>query len=151
MTSQCQQRNNNDSSGGAQGSGHQEEEERQRQEHYELAPGPSNEGRVEEGAGGGDIVVPDEHRDRTSQFKGVTWAKANGKWRATCKGRRLGYFPTEAAAAAAFNKYLADGVDPVKYQGRKGVRFDKGAGKWKAIHKEKYIGCYDTEEAAVQG
>jgi len=56
-------------------------------------PSPFNAGRVEvegAGGGGGDIVNPEEQPHRTSQFKGVSWAKANGKWRAQCKGRRLG-------------------------------------------------------------
>ena len=46
------------------------------------------------------------------QFKGVTWDKSTKKWRAQCKGKRLGYHTTEEDAARAYNKYLKDGSVP---------------------------------------
>ena len=44
----------------------------------------------------------------SSKYKGVSWAKANKKWKACllCKGKRyyLGYFENEIEAAFAYNK-----------------------------------------------
>jgi hypothetical protein len=44
----------------------------------------------------------------TSKFKGVSWEKRTGKWRALIwfegKGRRLGYFHSEDDAARAYDK-----------------------------------------------
>ena len=97
-----------------------------------------------------------KRRYRTSQFKGVCWAKANGKWRAECKGKSLGYHATEEAAARAYNTYVKDGVvlvpprDPACSSQFKGVRWDKGRGKWRVVCKGKHLGCHATEEAAAR-
>jgi len=40
----------------------------------------------------------------TSQFKGVSWHKGQGKWRARCQGKELGYHAMEEAAARAYNR-----------------------------------------------
>jgi len=106
-----------------------------------------------------DGVVPVMHRDTTSsQLKGVRWDKGRGKWQARCKGRFLGYHATEEAAAAAYDNYVEDGVDPVTHREGtssessrfKGVWRDKGQGKWKAECKGKYLGYHATEDAAAQ-
>jgi hypothetical protein len=51
-------------------------------------------------------------------IKGVCWDKAQGKWKAECKGKRLGLHATEAAAAQARKSYVEDGgslqIDPIK-------------------------------------
>jgi hypothetical protein len=47
-----------------------------------------------------DGVLPEIDRT-SSQFKGVTWNKARGKWRADCKSKFLGYHATEEDAAQA--------------------------------------------------
>ncbi|CAL8461739.1 g1270 [Coccomyxa elongata] len=45
-----------------------------------------------------------------SKYRGVSWHKRNRKWRATCRDRtakkslHLGYFPTEKAAARAYDR-----------------------------------------------
>ena len=90
----------------------------------------------------------------TSQFKGVSWIKSRGQWRAVCKGTNLGCHATEEAAARAYTKYLEDGVDPVKRRGTSsqlpGVSWDKGRGKWRADCKGTYLGSHATEEAAAR-
>jgi len=50
-----------------------------------------------------------KRREGTSKFKGVCWAKANGKWTAKCKGQYLGYHATEEAAAQACDNYAKVG------------------------------------------
>ena len=89
-----------------------------------------------------DGVVPVVRRDPsfTSQFKGVVWVKGTGKWQAQFKRKSLGYYVTEAAAAAAWAKYAEDGVDPIQLLRRegtsssqyKGVSWNRSLGKWRA-------------------
>ena len=98
-----------------------------------------------------DGVVTVRIRDRTSQFKGVCWNKPCGKWQAQCKGKSLGYHATEEAAAQAYNKYVEDGVAPVKRPSRpKGVSWHQGRGKWQAKCKGTWLGYHATEEAAAR-
>jgi hypothetical protein len=49
-----------------------------------------------------------------SHLTGVSWVKGPGKWKAHCKGKHLGLHDTEEGAAAAYDKYVADGVVPEK-------------------------------------
>ena len=44
------------------------------------------------------------HRDSVSRFKGVSLHKGTGKWAAQFRHRKLGLYPTEEAAAAAYNR-----------------------------------------------
>jgi len=103
-----------------------------------------------------DSVDPVTHREGTSStFKGVTWDKGTGKWRAQCKGERLGYHATEEAAAQAYANYVKDGVVPATHREGicsqfKGVSWDKSSGKWSARCKGTYLGLHATEEAAAQ-
>ena len=102
-----------------------------------------------------DGVVPVQRQAGTSQFKGVSWHKTNGKWRANCKGNELGYHATEEAAARAYNTYVKDGVVPAKKRREgtsefKGVFWDKRNGKWAATCKRKHLGYHTTEEAAAR-
>ena len=103
-----------------------------------------------------DGVDPVTHRGPTSsQFKGVTWKKSEGKWRAQCMGKCLGHHATEEAAARAYNNYVEDGIAPVKHREGtfsqfKGVSWDTRRGKWLARCKGKCIGYHATEEAAAQ-
>jgi len=102
-----------------------------------------------------DGVAPVKHRDGTSSlFKGVTWHKNSGKWRAACKGKHLGYHATEEAAVRAHDNYVEDGGDPVQRRERtapqfKGVTWDKVRGKWYARCQGQYLGYHATEEAAA--
>jgi len=53
-----------------------------------------------------DGVDPVQHRERSSpssHFKGVSWHKGSGKWRAVCKNKHLGQHVTEEGAAQAYN------------------------------------------------
>jgi hypothetical protein len=103
-----------------------------------------------------DGIVPAKHREAsTSQFTGVSWDKSMLKWRAECKGTRLGYHATEEDAARAVSKYLEDGIDPVKHREVntsqfKGVSWDTSKNKWKAQCKRAYLGIHATETAAAQ-
>jgi len=98
-----------------------------------------------------------DHREaRTSQFAGVSWAKSASKWRAKCKGTRLGYHATEEGAVRAYNKYLEDGSVPVKHRDATntshftGVCRQKKNRKWKARCKKRHMGYHATEEAAAK-
>jgi hypothetical protein len=101
-----------------------------------------------------DGVIPATVRKRTTQFKGVSWHKGRGKWHAACKRIFLGSHATEEAAAQAYNKYVKDGVHPVKRRDptsqSKGVSWDKSCEKWRAKCKGKCLGYHATEEAAAQ-
>ena len=107
-----------------------------------------------------DGVDPVTRREHTSsQFKGVSWNKKDGRWVAQCKGNRLGFHDTEEAAAQAYNKYVKDGVIPVKPPRKKscksssqfrGVSWKKTRGKWAAKCKGVSLGYHDTEEAAAR-
>lgn len=44
-----------------------------------------------------------QHRDASSRFKGVSFHKASGLWRATIQKRHLGYFKSDQEAALAYN------------------------------------------------
>ena len=102
-----------------------------------------------------DGVDPVKHPGvRTSQHKGVGRDKSSGKWRAEYKGKYLGLHATEEAAALAYNKYVKNGVAPVKHQSVrtyqcKGVSWHKGTGKWRADCKGTWLGLHATEEAAA--
>jgi hypothetical protein len=81
------------------------------------------------------------HSDPISQYRGVCWDKARGKWRAqltnakTGKVQYLGCFPVETEAVAAYAEAAAaepqpPGSDPVsKYRG---VSWVRKQGKWGA-------------------
>jgi len=104
-----------------------------------------------------DGDAPLESGERTSsRFKGVSWDKSNGTWKARCMGKGLGYHATEEAAALAYDNYVKDGVDSVKRREGtsssrfKGVSWNKSHGNWTAECKGKRLGCHATEEAAAQ-
>ena len=50
-----------------------------------------------------DGFPPIQRRVCSSQFKGVTWEKASGAWKAVCLGKGLGYHAAEEDAARAYN------------------------------------------------
>lgn len=43
------------------------------------------------------------HRDGSSKYRGVSWHKQSGKWRAQIQGKMLGWFVVEDDAARAYN------------------------------------------------
>jgi hypothetical protein len=112
--------------------------------------------------GGGRGQGGAQHRDRApsqskGRSKGATWDKRSGRWKAQCSGTYLGCFATQEAAAAAYETFVEDGVDPVKRRRRdgtssqfKGVIWVKRSGKWRAECSGTYLGCHATEEAAAQ-
>jgi len=95
--------------------------------------------------GGGD-------RAGTSRFKGVSWFKTRGRWRATCKGKHLGFYITEVAAARAYSKYLKDGIHPLTVGSSqfKGVSWNKRDKSWKTTCNERHLGYHATEEHAAR-
>ena len=92
----------------------------------------------------------------TSQFKGVSWNTGKNKWVAQCKMKHLGYHITEEAAARACNKYLEDGIDPVKHRDATntskftGVSWNTHSSNWQAKCKGTYLGLHATENAAAR-
>jgi len=89
----------------------------------------------------------------SSQFTGVSWDKSTNKWKAKCKDTYLGFHTTEEGAARVYNKYLKDGIDPVKRRAAStsqftGVCWDRN--KWVAKCKGTRLGRHTTEEAAAQ-
>jgi len=90
----------------------------------------------------------------TSQFAGVSWAMTKNKWLAQCKGKHLGCHATEKDAARAYNRYLEDGIDPVKSRKASshfvGVSWNIRENKWKAQCKGTYLGLHTTEADAVR-
>jgi hypothetical protein len=51
------------------------------------------------------------HRDSASRYRGVSWFRRDGLWRAqisTGRNRHIGYFETERAAALAYDDAAAD-------------------------------------------
>jgi hypothetical protein len=52
-------------------------------------------------AAGGVSPMKRRQDSSTSRFKGVSWNKSHGKWSAESKGKRLGDYATEEAAAQA--------------------------------------------------
>ena len=127
------------------------EEEGQRREQYaQVSTAGRFEGRVEEeeeeavedeqeeeeeeeveddinsvgGGGASGEADPVTRRDGaggTSHFKGVSWHKGLGKWQVVCKGKWLGSYATEEAAAQAYDSYARDGVNPVKHREGRGL------------------------------
>jgi hypothetical protein len=103
-----------------------------------------------------DGIVPVKHRQaNTSQFMGVRWNTREHKWKVQCKDIYLGHHTTEEAAARAYNKYLEDGIDPVKHREAntsqfKGVRWNKQTSRWRATCEGKHLGYHTTEKAAAQ-
>ena len=103
-------------------------------------------------------IVPDPaERGRwvTSQFKGVSWDKQHMQWKAQYKGTHLGHHATEVEAVRAYNKYLEDGIDPVKHRNAStsqftGVNWDKNAGKWRVTCKGTYLGLHTSEKSAAR-
>ena len=108
---------------------------------------------VEEGGGVPELVMCSGAG--ASRFTGVSWDKNAAKWKAKCKGAYLGLHSTEDAAASAYNKYLEDGIDPVKHQEAgtsqlKGVCWNKRDNKWEARCKGMNLGYHATEEDAAR-
>ena len=104
-----------------------------------------------------DGIDPVKHRPatNTSQFAGVCWDKAKLKWRAECKGTKLGCHATEEDAVRAYREYLEDGIDPVEHRGAgnsqfTGVSWSTSKNKWKAQCMREYLGIHATETAAAQ-
>ena len=103
-----------------------------------------------------DGIDPVKHRAaRTSQFTGVSWNKNKNTWTAKCKGNHLGQHSTEEAAVRAYNKYVSDGINPVKHREANtslfmGVSWTTSKNKWVAQCKGKYLGLHTTEEAAAR-
>ena len=98
-----------------------EDEDEDEDEEDEMGEGEGeeeNDGDVN-WAGGAASVDADAHR--SAGVVGVCWAPGLKKWMAsTMEGgnkKHLGHHPTEEAAARAIDKYVADGVDPVKRRG----------------------------------
>ena len=111
------------------------------------------------------VALP-ARRTPSSQCKGVSWDKANGKWMAaiTVEGRlrHLGRFKEEAEAVAALTKAataLAQGrltVSTARRQNssqHKGVHLDKASGKWSATimldGKQRRLGLFTDEGEAA--
>jgi hypothetical protein len=97
-----------------------------------------------------------KHRgSSSSQLAGVSWHKYTNKWQAGCKGTHLGYHATEEDAVRAYNKYLKDGIDPVKHRDAitsqfTGVSWAKNVNKWRAQCRGRNMGCHATEEGAAR-
>ena len=128
-----------------EGAGHEEEEVEEEVE---------DDGNGSGGTAGGQ-ADPVMHRARTSKFKGVYWVKNRGKWAARYKGKFLGNYVMEEAAAQACEEYAKDGGDPAKRRegtssAFKGVSWNKCRGQWQAYCKKKRLGCYATEGAAAR-
>lgn len=113
----------------------------------------------------------------TSKFKGVSWDKSVGLWRASIKindkRTTIGRYVTEEAAGLAYNEYakehfgeyanLNDIDESIDYKNLTpknkksskyvGVSWNKKYGKWKADFyingKSKFIGHFDSEEDAA--
>jgi hypothetical protein len=86
---------------------------------------------------------------------GVRWNTREHKWKVQCKDIYLGHHTTEESAARAYNKYLEDGIDPVKHREAntsqfRGVRWNKQSSRWRATCEGRHLGYYTTEAAAAQ-
>lgn len=111
----------------------------------------------------------------SSQYKGVVFNKAEGKWDANCLGKFLGSFSEEKVAALAYDKAarfllsehayvnFSDEFLPIdillphvdrepKLQGTTskyvGVCWYKKDSCWRANYKHKHLGYFNDEEAA---
>jgi hypothetical protein len=119
-----------------------EEEEEEGEDERGKGEGEEEDDANVSAGGGAASVEADAHR--SARATDVRWAPGLKKWAAyTMEGgnkKHLGHHPTEEAAARAIDKYVEDGVDPVKRRGvrtsqSKGVSWDKGSRKWKAACK----------------
>ena len=108
-------------------------------------------------------VPPPARVSGASEFRGVSWLKANSKWQATVKvkGKQtyLGSYEKEEDAARAVNAYLETGIKPPRVKGIRtsdfrGVCWDKTNKKWRALIVEKgkkvYLGYHANEEDAAK-
>jgi hypothetical protein len=105
--------------------------------------------------------VPKKHL-KSSEFKGVSWVKTKGKWRATIyiesKLIHIGYYDSEHIAyekhLEAMSNWDLKKEKPIKLftSKYKGVYFDKQCGKWKAKKKingkQTLLGIFKTENEA---
>lgn len=71
-------------------------------------------------------LLPKNRKKATSEFRGVSFSRADKKWRAAIEvdGRsiNLGHFKTEALAALAYNKAARKNFGTVSYQNQIGQR-----------------------------
>ena len=106
----------------------------------------------------------------------MTWHKVRGAWAAKCKGKRLGYYATEEAAAQAmaraYDNYAKDGLGHAMSRAGaststststatatshlkgvtsqfKGVTWHKVRGTWRAVCKHKHLGYYATVRRCI--
>eukprot|EP01051_Picozoa_sp_SAG22_P001273 SAG22_NODE_48_length_24654_cov_4.406394_21_plen_547_part_00 len=100
---------------------------------------------------------------KSSRHRGVSWAKADSKWRATIKqdgkSRTLGYFADESEAAAAYaaacRELGRDPAGPTATSRFRGVSWHKSKGRWEAKirisgGKLKHLGRFKDEEEAAR-
>ena len=139
----------------------EEEEEEDEDEDEEDDDEDEEEEEEQEGEGEEEGINVDGEADgrRSSQVAGVAWHRIKKKWaaRPTVNGKRvhLGYHATVEAAALAVDKYVKDGVDPVKHRGVRtsqfmGVCWIIRDGTWQARCNGENLGYHATEEAAAQ-
>ena len=133
----------------------EEDEEEEEEEEEEEAEEEEKEAAAEEEEAEGDEgdeeavfapVLIKPGAGGSCRFEGVYWITSSNKWRSQYQRKYLGVYPTEEAAARAYNKYLKDGIDPVKRRAANrtsqftGVFWAKSAAKWRADFKGKYLG-----------
>ncbi len=78
-------------------------------------------------------MLPKNRTRGSSQYRGVSFDRANGKWRASIEVNgqsiNLGYYKTEAQAALAYNRAAREYFGSLAYQnqvGRRGQRRRRG-------------------------
>ena len=71
-------------------------------------------------------LLPKGRKSTTSEFKGVSFSKADGKWKAGIEvnghAMNLGHFDTEGAAALAYNAAAREHFGEMTYQNQVGKR-----------------------------